>query len=392
MKPETKSIIFVGGIKTASGTQHPGGQMTASRSLLASDFVKRFRLFLIDTAGVDFPPETMLFRIAKGLKRTARFLGLCILRRPAAALIFSCYGLSLVEKVLFCAIGRIFGVKSVLSLRSGHFMDQVRSSRFRGWYHFLLRVPHLLLCQSRTWADFYEGMGVPAGKCVVVHNWIDPSPYISCRTLQPAGTDVTFLYVGTLSRAKGIFDLIHSISIVRHALPGARWVIVGGGETKALRAAVDRLQLNGCTTITGWQTGRQLLHYYRVADIFVLPTYAEGFPNVLLEAMSAGLPVITTPVGGIPGVLHDHVNGLLVPPGDTMALAEAMVRLARDELFRQRLSDAAIRHVHEHHDIGTLSNVLSRVIDGLISGNALQAGPGKARPDAPADCGPHLPQ
>lgn len=113
------------------------------------------------------------------------------------------------------------------------------------------------------------------------------------------------------------------------------WVIVGDGEEKDhLRCFSREKGLLDKVLFTGWVTREELVEYLKQADVFALPTYAEGFSNAMLEAMAAGLPVTTTPVGGIPGFITNGGNGILVPPRDSARLAEATVKLAK---FRRTL-------------------------------------------------------
>ena len=124
-----------------------------------------------------------------------------------------------------------------------------------------------------------------------------------------------------------------------------RVVLVGGeeepGALEKARTEVTQLDLNERVIVAGPAFGADKYRWLCGADIFVLPSYAEGLPISMLEAMAAGLPMIVTPVGGIPSVITHDVDGLLVPPGDRIALAAAINRLAQDAALRQRLGTAA---------------------------------------------------
>src|SRR5262249_5867185 len=153
--------------------------------------------------------------------------------------------------------------------------------------------------RSNTWVERYKALGVSTDKCVVVKNWIDSQKYVACRTPQPIGSAVTFLFVGWLIREKGTQELVEAIRMVSPRLPGAKWILVGGGkEEEHLRAFVAAHGLQQSVEITGWKQPDALLEDYRRANVLVLPSYGEGFPYAIIEAMSSGLPVITTPVGG----------------------------------------------------------------------------------------------
>ena len=107
--------------------------------------------------------------------------------------------------------------------------------------------------------------------------------------------------------------------------------------------------------LKGWVSSEALGRIYNEADALILPTYSEGFPNVVLEAMYYGLPVITTAVGNIPDVVQDQRNGYLVPPGNAGALAGAMKKtLGLSEEDFHRISSVNHKQVMADHDAGTL--------------------------------------
>jgi len=105
------------------------------------------------------------------------------------------------------------------------------------------------------------------------------------------------------------------------------------------------------------------------ADIFVhVPTtFPEGTPNAVLEAMAAGLPIIATPVGGIPEVIRDGETGLLVPPNDHKALAEAILKLRQDEALRTKLGEQAQKWVQEHHEVRRLPERVIQVYNRVMA-------------------------
>jgi len=352
MKNAKKALIFVGGFGKNKKISQPGGQVTSSRMLLRSELSNHYRFYLIDTIGRTYPPESIALKVLKGLKRIVKLVWYCFYIRPVAIVLFSFYGLSFLEKSFMCIIARIFRIKSLLSIRSGHFFREMQNSKIQKIYKTLLLIPNKIICQSKSWVDFYTSMGIPSENCVTIPNMVDPDRYVSCHTEQPMDNRVIFLYVGELSPAKGILDLLAAIKLIHNELPLSRWLIVGGGsEENSARGYINSHGLGSQVEITGWLTSQQLLEYYKRANIFVLPSHAEGFPNVLLEAMSAGLPIITTAVGGIPGILRHGVQGIFVQPGNSNELAKEMLELANDHDQRKKYSKAVIEHVINNHHI-----------------------------------------
>lgn len=131
-----------------------------------------------------------------------------------------------------------------------------------------------------------------------------------------------FLFLGQLGDRKGIFDILNAISSA--GLTGFKLTVGGNGEVDRFKAEVARLGLGDRVEYVGWVTGDMKDRLLRQSDVMILPSYNEGLPISILEAMAYGKGVISTPVGGIPEVIADGVNGLLVAPGDTAAIAAAM--------------------------------------------------------------------
>lgn len=125
---------------------------------------------------------------------------------------------------------------------------------------------------------------------------------------------------------------------MRHSYPTLRVCLGGDGEASAARALAQRLGIVDRVETPGWMTGATKAQWLARATIYALPSYAEGLPMSVLEAMAAGAPVVATPVGGISDVLSDGVHGLLVPPGDVVALVAALARLLDDAGLRDRLA------------------------------------------------------
>lgn len=163
---------------------------------------------------------------------------------------------------------------------------------------------------------------------------VDPRP--------PARTDVeTILFLGELGRRKGTYDLLTAFARLAARRPRMRLVCAGDGDVEGARAAAASLGLADRVECPGWLSADRRDAALARATIFALPSYAEGMPMALLDAMSWGIPVVTTTVGGIPQVVRHELNGLLVTAGDVDAIHEALLRLAEDGSLRERLGRAA---------------------------------------------------
>ena len=152
--------------------------------------------------------------------------------------------------------------------------------------------------------------------------------------------------VARLIPIKGIAYLIRAMV---HVKDGSLVIIGDGPERVKLESLSKRLELSDRVSFTGWVSDRStILDYLDQATVFVLPSLSEGLPRVLIEAMACGLPVVATNVGGVPEVVVDGVNGLLVPPRDEKALAKAIEYVFNDIDFRRRASVENVKAATEY--------------------------------------------
>ncbi len=156
--------------------------------------------------------------------------------------------------------------------------------------------------------------------------------------------------VKTMRPRYGIRELILAFEKISKVLPNTNLVIVGGGEQLLeLRTLVENLKIESRVFLIGSVDHDQIIQYLHSFDIFVVPSFRESFGVAAVEASACGLPVIASDVGGLPEVVLDGITGLLVPPGDINALAEAMFSLLTDPQLRIQMGQAGREFVLQHY-------------------------------------------
>lgn len=179
------------------------------------------------------------------------------------------------------------------------------------------------------------------------------------------GTNIKLLTVGRLTPEKGLIYLLKALKIIREKRHKFVLSVVGDGKLdKELRNVACDLDLSDSVIFRGCISSKsELLVIYQDADIFLLPSLTEGIPKTLYEAMARGVPIIATSVGGVPNIIKDSENGLLVPSANPEAMAEAILRLINDEELRIKLINSALETVKEY----TLEKQRDRIISILQS-------------------------
>ena len=214
--------------------------------------------------------------------------------------------------------------------------------------------------------------GVPAKNCVLLENGIDAAEYTRRRTVAeakaalglPAGGFVIGA-VGRLSAEKGFDVLVRSVHALVSRGLDVRLVIVGeGGERAKLEGLIREFQLADRVRLAGWQT--DVRSYFEAMDVYALSSRSEGLPNVLLEAMALEVPIVSTRVAGVPRLIQDGRNGLLVNPGDPDGLAAALTELLTNGARRDEFRAAGRRTVETRYSFATRMHRLKRLYDELL--------------------------
>jgi len=166
-----------------------------------------------------------------------------------------------------------------------------------------------------------------------------PTP-VAVAPVQESARPNLILFLGRLHADKGIFDLLDALSQLRAAVPDVRLVCAGEGERKAVARYAEGLGIADAVKFTGWvgPSGKRAL--LESAAVYALPSYAEGMPVTLLEAMAAGVPVVASAVGGIPEVVVDGTSGFLAAPGDITTLERLLRKLLLDRQLAARVGAA----------------------------------------------------
>jgi len=173
------------------------------------------------------------------------------------------------------------------------------------------------------------------------------------------------LYVGHLFAAKGLYELIDAVDRIRTTRPDVLLKICGNGtEFERLNTTIRDRSLESHIDVVGLVAPQRVREWMQASDVFALPSYTEGMPNVVMEAMACGLPVVATAVGGLPAALEHCDGAILVPPKDVAALQSAILTVISSDDLRQRMGQAGRRKAQEHFGVAPNAR---RVIDHLTA-------------------------
>ena len=364
MSGHKPKVLFFGAFKSAALDGTIGGQAYACRSLVESPLSEKVEWILIDTTQRSQPPPAMIVRLFFAACRTLKIIWFLLTKRVESTLIFTSYDVaSFLEKGTVAIVSRILGKRTVMSIRA-----EIKRTHHENYTDFFRKWSigccHQVICQSdEAVSQLTTRLKIPRDKLTIVPNWIDTENYKIQRTWD-GKQPVRFLYLGYLETFKGIQHLVDAAAEVKNSNYDFTIEIGGGGgETEALKKQSCELGVDDRISFLGWVSGEKKTRAFKEADVLVLPSYSEGMPNSILEAMSSGLAIIATPVGGIPYLIPSEKHGILVKARESNELAAAMKRLIDNRQLISAMGKANEKRALENHDVNKVWPKVAEVLD-----------------------------
>ncbi|HET7233818.1 MAG TPA: glycosyltransferase family 4 protein [Longimicrobium sp.] len=285
--------------------------------------------------GMDLSPR-VLWRTRQALKRHRPDVVIALMKKDVR---------------LTVPVARMLGIATIVR----HANDQPLPPGPRGRLLYGGSATHVTNAEATRRTILASAPWLAPERVEVIHNGLEPAPFETAEPVEldlPPGA-VRFGYVGSFEPRKGLRVLAEAWRSVADPLPDAHLLFAGKGTDEA---ALKEM-LGGVQRVHWLGYRRDVPNVMRALDVLVLPSFVEGAPNVVQEAMAAGIAVIATAVSGTPELVRSGEHGLLVPPGDAPALASAIARLAGDAELRARLAAAGHARVRAEF---TLERMLDR--------------------------------
>ena len=265
------------------------------------------------------------------------------------------------RSAIFVRISRMLGRKVVLHIHGGGFKEYyAQKPTFVG---DVLNKCDALAVLSHSWKDFFDGI-VDPNRVTVVPNIIENAQHTDIER----DGKTHFLFLGQICQAKGIFDLVELICENKEYYRGKFVLDIGGGmlEVERLKSYLKDHDLGELIDFHGWVAGEEKVRLLNLADVFILPSYVEGVPISILEAEAYGLPILSTPVGGIPEVVKDGENGYLFTPGNKSEMKTVIDTMLRDADLRVSMGEKSKMMVKDNLPENVIA-VLNALYERLLT-------------------------
>jgi glycosyltransferase involved in cell wall biosynthesis len=364
---DKKTIIFM------APTPSPYmGPSVATEIILNSRFVEEFNVIHIDTA--DRRPLSKLTKIDVtniylGLKHFFLLLQKLLFNKADLVYIpISQRTVGFLRDTLFIALSKLFKKKVVLHLRGGYFREFYNSSGKVTKYIVRKTLKHTdrMIVLGECLKVLFVGL-VPPEKLSVVPNGLD-MVFDSNQDRNPSEDKILILFLSNLIETKGFKEVLYTVKQVTQRHANVRYVFAGGWRKNRVRREceeyIEKENIKDYVDFIGTIAGKEKVKLYKDADLFVFPTYypMEGHPWAIVEAMAAGLPIITTDQGCIRESVVDGKNGFIIPKRDAMAVTEKIIYLIENPHQREEMG----RKSREFYEANfTKEHFVQRMIDAI---------------------------
>lgn len=278
-----------------------GGMVTVMKQIADSEMANKYKIIHIPTYVYGKKYMYLLSAICEIIFAKIRY------RIDLAHIHMASYG-SFYRKSIFISLCKMLKIKVIVHVHGACFNKfyESLSDKKQKYVGKTLNKSEKIIVLSKSWKEFFKNI-IPEDKIEILYNSV---PLQEKKKEQNAKKEeLTALFLGRIGERKGVYDLLE----VANKIENLKIIIAGDGETQKAQNIVKENNLKN-VTILDWINEEQKAEYLKNADMYILPSYDEGLPMSVLEAMSYSLPVITTNVGGIPELVEDNKNGILINP------------------------------------------------------------------------------
>lgn len=293
-------------------------------------------------------------KFLKGIQGYICFLKVLLVDRPKLVHVHSSFGTSFYRKIPFIYMASMFKIPIINHIHGADFDTfYVRANdRKKKLIQQVYSKCTRFIALSDEWKDRLSKI-IPEEKITVIHNYsVLKKDAVTERVLRKCANKVLFL--GEIGRRKGGYDIPEIVKKVAKQIPEVMFILAGVGSKEdetAIRKMIEDLGIADNVMFPGWVRNQKKEQYLKDADIFFLPSYNEGMPMSILDAMGYGMPIVSTYVGGIPKLVFHGENGYLFTPGDTDGMADGIVSILEDEKKRIQMAEKSAAVIEQGYSL-----------------------------------------
>lgn len=339
-----------------------GGIAAVVNGYRGSRLEKDYNIIYVES----YKDGSKMTKLLKGIYSYLYFAKVLLMDKPDIIHIHSSFGPSFYRKLPFIYMASWFK-KPIINHIHGADFDEFYTNASNKKKLYIKKIYGkctVLIALSETWKRRLSEI-VPEQKVRIIENYsILHKEALEERLKRECNNTVLFL--GELGRRKGCYDIPFVAEKVIKEVPTAKFILCGAGlkddESSIMKLFIDK-HIKYAVEFPGWVRGVQKDKVLREADVFFLPSYNEGMPMSVLDAMGYGLPVVSTNVGGIPKIVHNEENGFCYKPGDIAGFAQGIIELLTDKGKRKFASQESMSIVQKSYSLETHLKLLEKVYE-----------------------------
>ena len=361
MNKSAPVIVMVG-----TSLDAPGGMTSVIKTYRDCGFFEQWNVTYLSS----YQRPGWMMQCQVMVRALAQFLALLLRGKVALLHVHSASRGSFWRKSIFCAIARAFDVPYIFHVHSGEFpsfLQKECGALAQAWVRHTLHRAQCVVVLTPGWRATLQEL-VPEACVTVLGNPVITPQHLGTRRAHTAHV----LFLGRLRETKGVFDLVRAMPQVLARVPQATFTLAGDGDLAGVAYLAQTLGVQQSLNLPGWVEGASKDALLATAYVLVLPSYFEGLPICILEAMATGIPVVSTAIGGIPEALEHGASGTLVTPGDTAALATALIDTLLDRESSEHKRQRAFVRARANYSTAVILDALTELYRGKILKTSIQ--------------------
>jgi glycosyltransferase involved in cell wall biosynthesis len=333
-KSERKVVLMLG-----TDLETKGGISSVVNVYRSNGFFEKWNTTYIPTSC----DGAFIVKFSRAIFSFLRYIGILLTSHVQLIHVHMASRASFWRKFCFIQMGFLLRIPVLIHLHGGEFhifYGRECSLWKKKIVRYVFEKANRVVVLSHRWAEWAQNT-FSAANVSVVYN-----PVIYRRNLTfDSRKEAEILFLGRLGESKGTMDLMDAVSRLTRSHPKIKLLLGGDGDLDGARSRAQELGIAPRVDILGWVKGDEKEKLLLESTVYALPSYNEGLPMSILEAMAAGLPVVSTKVGGIPEAVRDGVEGFLIEPGDVKALTRRLDMILSDRTLQTKMADAGRKKI-----------------------------------------------
>jgi len=357
---------------TSRGFSHKGGVVNYVKTLYNSEHIKdvEFKHFAQSRRSGSSP--NLFLDIIVPLFNLLKFV--IVLKKFDPHLVHlnpSIQRNSLIRDFVYSIISKVLGYKTIFFIHGWDwkmFRNIKKYIFFRVPFVEALKKQNIIMVLSKDFKEALNELGIKDDKILITNNMVNTNRYY--KGDKSFYEPINVLFCSRMVKEKGIFELLESIPLVLKKHPQTKFIFMGDGEfLNVLKEKAKKKGIKSSLLFTGYLVGEKKIEFFYKSHIFVLPSYSEGFPTVVLEAMAACMPVVTTPVGALKYIIKNGKNGYLlnnVPP-EKVEIASKINKLINNPQLMYKIGKNNMESTIKKYDEKIVSKKVSKIYENTIN-------------------------